>query len=76
MSDRRDDEIERRMRDADLANGEPDALDTDPPAGALPSDTDVQAERQPPDSGVDVIEDDLAHDLSDPDLPPAAFRHT
>jgi hypothetical protein len=70
------DDIERTMRGADTANGEPGALDTDPPQGALPSGSEVQAERRPPDSGVDVLEDDLDRDLADPRTPPAAFRHT
>jgi hypothetical protein len=37
---------EDAMREADKANGEPEALDTNPPDGAMPSDADVQAERQ------------------------------
>lgn len=48
-----DDDIERVMRDADAANGEPDALDREPEAGELPSDHDVQAERQPDDGDTD-----------------------
>jgi hypothetical protein len=46
---RRPDDVEEAAREADTANGDPGALDTDPGGGALPSDADVQAERQPMD---------------------------
>ena len=39
-------DLEQETRDADAANGEPGALDTEPPDGSMPSDADVQAERQ------------------------------
>ena len=51
MTTNRREDVERTMRDADAANGEPGALDRDPDDGMLPSDTEVQAERQPVDEG-------------------------
>jgi hypothetical protein len=51
----RADDIERAMRDADAANGEPDALDRRPDDGERPSDREAQAERQPDDADADAV---------------------